>query len=96
MMSESVLRDRLAEIDRLRAEVDLCEEMHTHWMGHDGELVEIRPVTVRRRWRGTETLHSERVMSREEIRVFLTWLSVRASQLRAEANVLSDALGVES
>jgi len=92
-MSENAVREKLAEIDRLRAEANLCAKMHTHWMGHDGELVEIQPVTVRRRWRDGKQLHSERVMTRAETRLFITWLASRASKLHAEANTLAAALG---
>jgi hypothetical protein len=90
-MSEAELRKQLAEIDRLRADAKVCTKMHSHWMYHDGELVEVKTITVRRRWRTGET-HSERVMPPVERELFTTWLYERAQQLNADADALAAAL----
>jgi hypothetical protein len=92
MVSESQIRDTLEEIDKLRADVKLCRDMMSHWMGHDGELVVIAPVVVRRRWRSPQTTHSERVMPTAEMRIFFDWLSERARQRSAEADTLAATL----
>lgn len=91
--AEQELREKLARIDRLRTDARLCESMHTHWMGHDGEIAEIYPVIVRRRWRSPQTTHSERVMPRGERDLFLHWLSDRALELYGEANEIAATLG---
>ena len=91
-MSEQAIRLKLAEIDRLRAEAGTCERMHTHWMGSDNELVEIRPVIVRRRWRPDKQFHSERVMGANERELFRSWLSSRRTQLDAQVEVLTNEL----
>lgn len=89
---EQAIRAKLAEINRLRAEAQLCDRMHTHGMYSDNELVEIQPVIVRRRWRTDKKLHSERVMTSSERDLFRSWLSSRRTQLDAKVEVLTNEL----
>lgn len=91
-MSEKQFRVKLDELDELRKAVAVREWMHTHWLGHDGELVAIEPVIVRRRWRSNKQTHSEIVMGREERDAFLYWLMFDASQKRAQITALEAEL----
>jgi hypothetical protein len=91
MTNESALREALAEIDRIRVKAKIAEEMNAHWLGHDGELVTIKTVVVRRRWRD-KTVHSEIVMSKKERDLFLDWLDAYGKTLRAEADQLTQLL----
>ena len=92
MATEPEIRKTLAEVDRLRGEADLCQTMHTYWIGHDGELVAIAPVILRRRWRSPITTHSERIMTRGETRLLIHWLSDRGRSLRKQADELAATL----
>lgn len=92
-MRESEIREKLTEIDDLRERASLAERMHTHWLMHDGELVEVHEVTLRRRWRSPQTTHSEIVLTREERDMLREWLSARALELRARAADLAATLG---
>lgn len=95
-MDEKTIRDRLAKIDRIRADAKVCTKMHTYWGGGPREeLVEVRPVTIIRRWFGDKTTHVTRVMSSDEIYVFRDWLMSRAGALNAEADRLSQELTKE-
>lgn len=94
-MSEKQFRVKLDELDELRKAVALRERMHTHWMGHDGELALIEPVIVRRRWRPNKQTHSEIVMGREERDAFLEWLMFDASRKRVQIAALESELFTE-
>lgn len=94
-MSENEIRKTLAEVDALRARANLAERMHTHWAMHDGELVEVHEITLRRRWRSPKQTHSEIVLTVEEREMLRDWLMTRASDLARRANELAETLGSE-
>jgi len=87
-VNEQEVRVALKDLDRLRKDADNCEDMHTYWAGHDGELVVDSVVKVVRRWRGSKQVHSEVVMSAAEREIFRAWLSNRANSLRVRAESL--------
>ena len=91
-MSEFKLRETLAEIDRLRKQARVCEDMHTHWMGSDNEMVEVTQSVVRRRYLWNKKVHSELVMSTTERELFRDWLSLRKGQLLMKADALVETL----
>lgn len=93
-MNEDDARKTIAKIDDLRQQARAAENMHTHWMGHNGELAIEHDITVKRRWRSDKTIHSEYVMTVAERDLFRTWLAFRASQLRADAGELSQSLAI--
>lgn len=96
-MAEEEIREKLAKIDYLRAEADVAEKMHSHWMGSRTELVEIeeRKVIVRRRWWSTTPAltHSEIIMTPTERDLFCDWLVTRVWSLRSEADAIAASLG---
>ena len=91
-MNEQETRVALKDLDRLRKDAANCEDMHTYWAGHDGELVVDSTVKVVRRWRGDKQVHSEIVMSTAQREIFRDWLSNRASSLRQEAEALEQTI----
>jgi len=91
-MSEQSIREKIAEIDEMRERAAVAERMHTHWMMHDGELVEVHEITLRRRWRSPQTTHSEIVLTAEERDLLRDWLSSRAWDLRRRAAEMAAAL----
>ena len=91
-MSEEEIRKTLAEVDALRVRATVAERMHTHWMMHDGELVEVHEITLRQRWRSPKTTHSEIILTVEERDLIRDWLMTRASDLTQRANELAKTL----
>lgn len=92
MTAETDLRDKLARIDALRRDAQIAEQMHSHWMGHNGELVTVTSVIVRRRWRGEKTVHTEIVMTTDEREIFRDFLVQRKRRKTEEANALAATL----
>jgi hypothetical protein len=90
--AEQQLREQLKRVDDLRHRAQVAEDMHTYWLGHEGELAVESDVTVTRRWRVNKRVHTAYVMNREERHLFLDWTVQRARDLRAEADGIAATL----